>query len=71
MRSWKIKLSGIAGICGIKEFFIPTKSDRINGILGISGICGILEFFISRVVAIIIGMLGISGIFGILCEVEV
>ena len=62
---------GIAGICGIKEFFTLTKSDRINGILGISGICGILEFFISTVVAIIIGMLGIFGIFGILWEVEV
>ena len=58
-------MSGIAGICGIKEFFYSNKEWQNDGILGISGICGILEFFISTVVAIIIGMLRISGIFGI------
>ena len=61
-------MSGITGIVGILEFFVPTK---VAGIIGITGICGILEFFVSTVVAGIIGMLGISGIFGILWEVKV
>ena len=41
-------MSGITGIVGILEFFIPTKVAGIIAILGITGICGILEFLFQQ-----------------------